>query len=99
MAAVLPDHFQQPGPLGGVKMKIILDGLCTAVKNYLDVMKRPLIKRDPINRMEAEAWCPPLDTLRYRIIRVEDSQPQALDHGLQRMVQRLKERINQRVSI
>ena len=33
LAAFLPDHFQEPTPLGTIKMKIILINLCTAVKD------------------------------------------------------------------
>ena len=80
-------------------MKVIIGSLCTAVKNYLNVMKRPQVERDPINRMHAEARRLPLDTLRNRIVRVQDSQPKALNHRLQWMIQRLEERINHRVSI
>lgn len=80
-------------------MKVTIDGLRAAMKNQLNVMKRPQIKRDPVNGMEAEARCPPLYALRYCIVSVEDSQPKALYNGLQWVIQRLKERINHRVSV
>jgi hypothetical protein len=99
LAAVLPDHFQQPTPLGSIKMKVVLVDFCPAVKNQLNVLNRPQVKRDPINGIEAKARRPPLDALRYFIIRLKDSQPEGLNHRLQRVIQSLEERINHRVSI
>jgi hypothetical protein len=64
------------------EVKVVLDGLCAAVENQLHLMKGPQVERDPINRLEAEARGPPLDPLRYCVIRVQDSQPKALNHRL-----------------
>ena len=87
LAAVLPDHFQKPTPFRRIKRKVILDGLRAAVKNQLHVMQGPQVIGDPVNRFETEAGCPPLNALRDCVIRVEDGQPEALNHRLQRVVQ------------
>jgi hypothetical protein len=75
LAAVIADHLQHATPLRGIKVEIVFGGLGPAVKNQLNVMQGPKVKRDPIDGIETEAGCLPFDLRRDSIIRVQNSQP------------------------